>query len=90
MENNGLVQMSVDRYVPFTLPIGTTFVYNGIILIVEKEDEIGQGCDGCYNEDGTNVICCMMRLTGGDCCGSDRTDNISVVFKRVENDGEIF
>lgn len=86
MENKGLLEISNERYIPFTLPIGATFVYNGITLIVEKEDENGQGCDGCYNIDGGNVLCCMMRLTGGDCCDTDRTDGNPVVFKRVENE----
>ena len=61
-----------------TREIGDIFDNNGMKLkVVELES-----CKGCYYKNGTS--CINDNIKSGDCSDHFRTDNKSVIFKKVK------
>ncbi|MEI7676553.1 MAG: hypothetical protein WCJ03_07220 [Bacteroidales bacterium] len=69
----------MKNYINSTRPVGETFDYNGVKLIVAKAT-LYDFCDDCYFEDKPD---CDYKRTGS-CSSILRNDERSVIFKRLE------
>lgn len=65
-----------------TLPIGTTFTYNGNEYEVCKDNNINYICNQCaFN----GIICDAIKCIRGNCTISGRTDYTQVYYKQINN-----
>lgn len=69
-----------------TRPIGDRFEVRGILLEVVEYDPNKEGC-GCW--DCAFLGNCFYNEVTGSCRWSERSDEIDVIFKKVENDETI-
>ena len=65
-----------------TLPIGTTFTYNGNEYEVCKDNNINYICNQCaFN----GINCDTIKCIRGNCTISGRKDNTQVFYKQINN-----
>lgn len=67
--------------------IGSVFRYNRNAMVVERATSITSPCDGCVFMDGNG---CNAMTIVGYCKSLLREDGENVVFKNINDNGEVY